>query len=492
VNTGEPWPDFDEAWLRVRRMQAKLHWWATRDPGRLFDDLHNLVYDPAFLTHAWERVHGNKGGRTAGIDGVTPRSIPKDSTVLLSDLRTALRDRTFRPSPVREKLIPKPGNPLKKRRLGIPTTADRVVQASLKLVLEPIFEADFQPSSYGFRPRRRAQDAIAEIHHFGSLGYHWVLEADIEACFDMIDHTALLDRVRGRIADKRVLALIKAFLKAGIMSEDGLDRDTSTGTPQGGILSPLLANIALSVLDDHYQHQWDAFAVGTKYPSGRRHRLHRKGGATYRLVRYADDFVVLVHGTQQHAEQARTEVDSILAPMGLSLSPPKTRVVHIDSGFDFLGWRIQRRIKAGTTRRVIYTYPSKKSLHSIIDKVRFITRRSGSPYVSLDALLTHLNRVVRGWCMYFRHGVSWTTFGYLDCYTWAAVCRWIRARHPRLGWRKLVRRFLTGRPGRRPEEKGIVLYHPQSIAIQRYRWRGYTIPTPWTYLAEQLDAATPA
>ncbi|MFH5211381.1 group II intron reverse transcriptase/maturase, partial [Antrihabitans sp. NCIMB 15449] len=150
MNTGEPWPDFDEAWLRVRRMQAKLHWWATRDPGRLFDDLHNLVYDPAFLTHAWERVHGNKGGRTAGIDGVTPRSIPKDSTVLLSDLRTALRDRTFRPSPVREKLIPKPGNPLKKRRLGIPTTADRVVQASLKLVLEPIFEADFQPSSYGF------------------------------------------------------------------------------------------------------------------------------------------------------------------------------------------------------------------------------------------------------------------------------------------------------------------------------------------------------
>lgn len=216
-------------------MQTKLHWWATRDPGRVFDDLYNLVYDPAFLVHAWERVHANRGGRTAGVDGITARSIPKGSTVLPARLRTALKGRTFRPDRVREKLIPKPGNPVKKRRLGIPTTADRIVQAALKLVLEPIFEADFQPGSYGFRPRRRAQDAIAEIHHFGSQGYQWVLEADIEACFDMIDHTALLDRVRGRVSDKRVLALIKAFLKAGVLTEDGLDRDTHTGTPQGGL-----------------------------------------------------------------------------------------------------------------------------------------------------------------------------------------------------------------------------------------------------------------
>jgi len=179
----------------TRRMQAKLHWWAIRDPGRVFDDLHNLVYDPAFLVQAWERVHGNKGGRTAGVDGVAPRSIPKDSVMLLTQLRCELKARTFRPMPVREKLIPKPGSPLKKRRLGIPTTADRVVQAALKLVPE----------------------------------------ADIEACFDTIDHTALMDRVRRRVTDSRVLALVKAFLKAGILSEDGLDRDTSTGTPQGGL-----------------------------------------------------------------------------------------------------------------------------------------------------------------------------------------------------------------------------------------------------------------
>lgn len=167
-------------------------------------------------------------------------------------------------------------------------------------------------------------------------------------------------------------------------------------------------------------------------------------------------------------------------------------MVHIDSGFDFLGWRIQRRTKAGTTRKVLYTYPSKKSLHSIVGKVRVITRRSGSPYTSLEKLLKHLNLVVRGWCMYFRHGVSSTTFSYLYCYTWYAVARWLRARHPRLGWRTIQRRYLTGYPAHRPEENGTVLYNPQDIAIERYRFRGYTIPTPSTILAEQLDTAPQA
>ncbi|MRH90649.1 group II intron reverse transcriptase/maturase [Nocardia sp. SYP-A9097] len=474
-------------------MQSKLHWWSTREAGRLFDDLHNLVYDPAFLVHAWERVHGNKGGRTAGVDGVVPRSIPKELIALVSQLQIALKERSYRPNLVREKLIPKPGNSAKKRRLGIPTTADRIVQASLKLVLEPIFEADFQPSSYGFRPRRRAQDAIAEIHFLGIQGYQWVLEADIEACFDRIDHTALLERMRHRIVDKRVLALVKSFLKAGILSEDGTDRNSLMGTPQGGILSPLLANIALSVLDDHFQHEWDVAGGGVRYPESRRAALRRKGFATYRLVRYADDFVVLVHGKEHHAHEIRTEVAQVLRPMGLSLSPEKTHVVHMDSGFDFLGWRIQRRIKAGTNTKMIYTYPSKKSLASIVRKVRFITRRQGSPYKTLEVLLKYLNTVVRGWCLYFRHGVSKATFSYLAYYTWWAVVRWLRKRHPRLGWRKIKRRFLTERPDQRPEENGTVLYNPSDMAIERYRYRGNTIPTPWSVRAAQLEyAATPA
>ncbi|PKV76706.1 group II intron reverse transcriptase/maturase [Nocardia fluminea] len=496
MNSSESWPDFDEAWSRVRRMQAKLYLWATRNPGREFDDLHNLVCDPAFLVHAWERVHGNKGGRTAGIDGVVPRSIPKESTVLLSTLRVELRERTFRPQPVREKLIPKPGYPLKKRRLGIPTTADRVVQAALKLVLEPIFEAGFQPSSYGFRPRRRAQDAIAEIHLFGSRGYRWVLEADIEACFDRIDHTALMERVRHRIGDKRVLALVKAFLKAGVLTEEGLNRDSQTGTPQGGILSPLLANIALSVLDDHYQDKWDV-ASGSGLladPGSRRKYLHSKGEATYRCVRYADDFVILVHGGQHHAEQARIEVAEVLRPMGLTLSPEKTRVLHIDEGFDFLGWRIQRRAKRGTNRKkmIVYTYPSKKSLASIVAKVRRITSRAMT-YKSLEKVLKYLNLVVRGWCMYFRHGVSSDTFSYLGHYMWREVAHWMSMKHRRVRWRDLRRRYSDPRyPAWLPAENGTVLYNPAEIVIERYRWRGYAIPTPWSALAEQLDTLSRA
>jgi len=172
--------------------------------------------------------------------------------------------------------------------LGIPTVADRVVQAALKLVLEPIFEADFKPCSYGFRPRRRAHDAIAEIQHMTTRGYEWVLEADIEACFDQIDHAALLDRVRCRVADKRVLALVKSFLKAGIMTTSGDPEDTLTGTPQGGILSPLLANIALAVLDEHFHAQWHQ-GMSTWH---QRDKRKRSGEANWKLVRYADDFVV--------------------------------------------------------------------------------------------------------------------------------------------------------------------------------------------------------
>ena len=220
MNIGASWPNLDEAELRVREIQIKLHQWAVGDPHRRFDDLYNLVCDPAFLVMAWDRVRGNRGARSAGVDGVKPRSIVFGSEELLSGLRDDLKARRFSPMPVRERMIPKPGT-TKRRMLGIPTARDRTVQATLKLVLEPILEADFQPCSYGFRPRRRAQDAIAEIHHLTTRSYEWVLEGDIEACFDRIDHTVLMDRVRKRIGDKRLLCLVKAFLKAGILSGDG-------------------------------------------------------------------------------------------------------------------------------------------------------------------------------------------------------------------------------------------------------------------------------
>jgi RNA-directed DNA polymerase len=197
-----------------------------------------------------------------------------------------------------------------------------VVQAALKLVLEPIFEADFQPVSYGFRPMRRAHDAIAEIHQFGTHGYRWVLDADIEACFDSIEHAALLDRVRARVKDKRVLGLVKAFLKAGILTELGNLQDTMTGTPQGGIASPLLANIALAALDEHLHGPWQP--GGEMATTSRRARRRAKGLPNWRVVRYADDFVVLVHGTRADVEALREEVAWVLAPLGLRLSAAKT------------------------------------------------------------------------------------------------------------------------------------------------------------------------
>ncbi|MGW4985974.1 reverse transcriptase domain-containing protein [Streptomyces mirabilis] len=225
---------------RVSEMQAKLHRWAAADKGRRFGDLFNFVHDPATLMVAFDRVAGNRGARSAGVDGLTADDVERRIGVpgFLDDLRAQLKSGAFRPLPVREKKIPKPGGAGKVRRLGIPVVADRVVQAALKLVLEPIFEADFKPVSYGFRPRRRAQDAIAEIQHMGTHGYRWVLDADIEACFDEIDHVALMDRVRCRIKDKKVLVLVRAFLKAGVLTELGELEDTPAGTPQGGILTP--------------------------------------------------------------------------------------------------------------------------------------------------------------------------------------------------------------------------------------------------------------
>jgi len=366
--------------------------------------------------------------------------------------------------------------------------ADRLVQASLKLVLEPIFEADFKPVSHGFRPRHRAQDAIADIHAFGSKNYHWVFEGDIAACFDEIDHTALLGCVRRRVGDKRVLALIKAFLKSGILTEDGKFEDTITGTPQGGILSPLLANIALSVLDEHFHDRWMMGCADPKRAAWTRanHRK-RKGIAVYRAVRYADDFVIMVLGSREQAETLRGEVAAVLAPIGLRLSEAKTRVCHIDEGFDFLGWHIQRRRKRGTGKMVVYTYPSKKALASIVGKVRRIT--GDQKYRSLPDLLRHLNEVVRGWCNYFRHGVSYATFAYLYYFMWGRVARWLRKRHPRMGWRKLQRRYLTGYPAHRPAEDGVELFMPQAIGITRYRWRKGNIPTPWAGQANAMEAA---
>ncbi len=470
MNTDAPWPDAKAAWQRVQKIQTKLHQWAIDDPDRRFDDLWNLVYDPAVLAYAWHRVRHNRGARSAGVDGETAYyiSVVRGEQAFLSELRDDLKARRFQPVPVREVMIPKAGG--KRRRLGIATIRDRVAQAALKTVLEPIFEADFQPCSYGFRPGRSAQDAIAEIHFFTSRSYEWVVEGDIKACFDEISHSALLERMRHRIGDKRVLRLVKAFLKSGILGEDGEFRESNTGASQGSILSPLLSNIALSVLDDHFAEAWKV----TMENSYAREKRRQKGLANYRIVRYADDWVVMVAGTKADAEQLRDEAAAVLSQMGLRLSEEKTVVAHIDQGFNFLGMHIQRHLQRGSNRRFVYTYPSRSALMAVKAEVRSITRRSTNQ--SLPVLLHRLNLVLRGWVNYHRHGASAKTFAYLSAFTWRRVWCWLCHKHPKTGKKELQRRYL-----RRwwPEQDEVKLFNPAAVAIVRYRYRGAAIPSPW-------------
>ena len=470
MNSGASWPSPNAAQERVLGIQRKLHKWSTDDQDRRFHDLHNLVCDPATLMVAWLRVRANRGSRSAGVDGKTAYHIEQVLGVqrFLDGLREELRCGSFRPLPVKERLIPKRDGK-KFRRLGVPALRDRVVQAALKLVLEPIFEADFQPCSYGFRPGRRCQDAIAEIHYLTSRSYEWVVEADIKACFDELSHSAILDRVRQRIADKRVLALIKAFLKAGIMTEQGRLKGSVTGTPQGGILSPLMANVALNTLDQHFAGAWQAMGAN----SGQRQRRRLRGEPTYRLVRYCDDFVIVVAGERRHAEQLIAETEQVFAPLGLSLSAEKTGIAHIDEGIEFLGWKIKRQ-PGRNGRPQIHTYPSKRSLQAVMGKVKQITRTGQNQ--TLDQLLHRLNPVLRGWCAYFRHGVSSRTFNYLRAYTWRRVIIWLRAKHHGRNWRWLRHRYL---PGWWPTAETVGLYNPGAVKIVRYRYRGSNIPTPW-------------
>ncbi|MGI5149304.1 group II intron reverse transcriptase/maturase [Plantactinospora sp. CA-294935] len=468
MNTDELESTLMRAEFRVLKIQTKLHRWARGDPHRRFDDLFNLVVDPGFLLVAWDRVRHNKGARTAGVDGETARYIEVVRGVegFLTELREDLKARAFRPLPVRRRAIPKAGG--KVRYLGIATVRDRVVQASLKLVLEPVFEADFLPCSYGFRPNRRAHDAVAEVHHFTSRSYEWIVEGDIEACFDEIAHPALMERVRKRVGDKRVLALVKAFLKAGILLEDGTLSDTNAGTPQGSILSPLLSNVALSVLDEHIA-QGPGGPAATPYQRAKR---RRQGLPNYRLVRYADDWCLTVSGTKEHAEALREEIAGVLSTMGLRLSPEKTLVTHIDEGLAFLGWRIQRHRKRGTGKSYVYVYPAKKSVAAVMAKVQTICRVNTN--LTLDALLHPLNRMLRGWAGYFKYGCSNATFSYLRSYLWKQVVRWQERKHRRTPWKELRRRY-----GIWPADGDVVLFDPARVRATRYYYRGTRIPTPW-------------
>ncbi len=287
-----------------------------------------------------------------------------------------------------------------------------------------------------------------------------------------------MDRLRARITDKRVCALVKAFLKAGIMTESGEREESYTGTPAGGILSPLLANIALSALDDHFTRCWQQ-QMGT---ARQRQARRRHGLGNWRLIRYADDFVVMVSGDRRHAEALRAEVAAVLAPLGLRLAEEKTRVVHIDEGFDFLSFTIRRMRKRGTMKRYVYTVPSRTAIQAVKDKVAAKTYRS-TLHLSPEALIQSINRTLAGWANYFRHGVSKAVFSAIDHHAWHRIMRWLRRKYHTgrsgIGMPELRRRFCE-RGTWRFAVNGVRFTGAFAVPVTRYRYRGSNIPTPWT------------
>jgi RNA-directed DNA polymerase len=469
VNTPAPL-SAKEAEQRVLGWQTKLHRWAGEGERKRFGDLFNLVYDPATLLVAWERVKRNRGSQTAGIDGQTRKRVEQTGVdVVLAELRQELKGGSYRPLPTRERLIPKRSGKL--RSLGISALRDRIVQMAAKLVLEPIFEADFCPTSYGFRPGRRAQDAIEQVRFFihAPRSYEWVIEGDVEDCFSSIHHGLLVEQVRRRVTDKRVLALIRRFLAAGIMREQGSLAATPSGTPQGSILSPLMANIALSVLDRHFETAWSART------HNQRARDRTEGRPSYRMVRYADDFVVLVRGTEAQARALKEQTAKFMREhMRLTLSPEKTAVTHVDDGFDLLGFRIKRR-PWRKDKHVAYTFPTERALREVMHRIKTLTKRN-TTYLSLDELIHALNPILRGWANYYRHAASKRCFAYLSYYLWWRVMRWLRMKYPRLTW-KQIRRKYWGRDWAGPV--GARLAWPAEVPVTRYRYRGHRIPSPW-------------
>jgi len=358
---------------RVLGWQTKLHRWAGQDEHKRFGDVFNLLCDPATLLVAWERVKRNRGSKTAGVDGQTRWHVERIGVErVLGELHQSLRDGSYTPLPVREHEIPKRGSG-KVRKLGIPALRDRIVQMATTLVLEPIWEAEFQPCSYGFRPNRRAQDAIEQVRFFINppRSYEWAIEGDVEDCFGSIHQGLLMAELRRRVTDKRVLRLIRQFLAAGIMRH-GSPTATPSGTPQGAILSPLLANVALSVLDRRSEDAWNACT-----PHQRKWRM-AKGHPSYRMIRYADDFVILVRGTKAQAEALKEQTAGFMREqMRLTLSPEKTHITHVDDGFDFLGFRIQRRPRGRIP--VAYSFPSERSFRDIKHRIKELTGRSTNP-----------------------------------------------------------------------------------------------------------------
>jgi RNA-directed DNA polymerase len=459
---------------RIQRCFARK---AKAQPDHRFRDLYSLLWKPSFLASALDRVLANQGSRSAGIDGVTINEfrVPEYRAQFIQALSQELKSKTFRPSPGRRVYIPKANG--KKRPLGILTIKDRVVQMVLKMLLEPIFEADFLECSYGFRPGRRTMDCLVPIwrHVTSASKHYWVVEGDIRACFDSFNHRILVGLLRKRIADQEVLELIEAFLRAGVM-EGQLFQRTELGVPQGGILSPLLSNLYLHQFDRWW---WNKYGRLTRYERRKRRRC---GLGHPILIRYADDWLLLWNGRKEGAVQLKEEARAFLEQeLHLELSAEKTQVTHVDDGFTFLGFYV-RRYPGTHGKPIVLIRPSPENIRKFKAKIKGLTHRSMG-YQPAWYKVLQLNQILRGWSAYYQHVNAKATFYKLDWWVLNRTFRWARKKHGGPPWRVIrakyrhrdpkgrinfVCRLLDGSP--------IWLYRMGDRPIRRY-WVNWQRPT---------------
>jgi RNA-directed DNA polymerase len=400
---------------KVRELQRTLYRAAKADPGRRFHALYDKVYRRDILERAWEQVRRNRGA--AGIDQTTIDDVERYGVSrVLDELATELKQGRWRPLPARRVWIPKPGTS-EQRPLSIPAVGDRIVQAALKIAIEPIFEADFLPCSFGFRPQRSAHDALQVLIDEAWDGRRWVVETDIASCFEEIPWDGLVEAIEERIIDRQLLKLVRTLLRAGVM-EDGQIISSVAGTPQGGVASPLLANIYLHRLD----RQWADSGQGV-------------------LVRYVDDLVVMCR-TRQEAEAALEALTATLEGLGLRLKASKTRIVHLredGEGIDFLGFH-HRWVRAASKRHrhvlFLARWPANKAMQHARERIRELTDRRRL-LLPVEVIVGDLNRFLRGWAGYFRYGNSAHNFDEIRNYALMRLAGVVAKRHHRsrrFGW----------------------------------------------------------